>query len=166
MRFATRFAFAVTVALLLGSTAYASVSVDFVHPEKFRDPDFRSFSERNRLISEFRGYFETLAGRYLKKGQALRIDVLDVRLAGQYEPWRPYFDDVRILRDSTPPRFKLRYKLTEGGRVLAQGEEVVSDLNYLWTSSARTAMERHPYEKEMLRDWFRKRLVKLQPARH
>lgn len=45
--------------------------------------------------------------------------------------------------------------------MLAQGEEVVSDLNYLWTSSARTAMERHPYEKEMLRDWFCKRLVKL-----
>jgi hypothetical protein len=89
MRFATRFAFAVTVALLLGSTAYASVSVDFVHPEKFRDPDFRSFSERNRLISEFRGYFETLAGRCLKKGQALRIDVLDVTLAVSTNPGGP-----------------------------------------------------------------------------
>lgn len=165
MRFATRFAFAVTVALLLGSTANASVSVDFVRPEKFRDPDFRSSSERNRLVAEFRSYFEKLAGRYLKKGQVLQIDVLDIRLAGQYEPWRPYFDDVRILRDSTPPRFKLRYKLTEGGRVLARGEEVVSDLNYLWSSSGRSAMERHPYEKEMLRDWFRKRFVKLQPAR-
>ncbi|HEV7306076.1 DUF3016 domain-containing protein [Ensifer sp.] len=164
MRCATCFAFAVIFAMLFGVAANASVSVDFVHPEKFRDPDFRSLSERNRLISEFRGYFEKLAARYLKKGQALKIDVLDVRLAGQYEPWRPYFDDVRILRDSTPPRIKLRYKLTEGGRVLAQGEEVVSDLNYLWNSSGRSAMESHPYEKEMLRDWFRKRFVKLQPA--
>ncbi|WP_158664998.1 DUF3016 domain-containing protein [Ensifer adhaerens] len=165
MRVATRLALIAIVAVFLGGTANASVSVNFVRPEAFRDPDFRSVSERNRLIAEFRTYFEKLGTRYLKKGQALQIDVLDVRLAGQYEPWRPDFDDVRILRDSTPPRFKLRYALKENGRVLAKGEESVSDLNYLWNSSARAAMERHPYEKAMLRDWFRKRFVRLQPAR-
>ncbi len=43
-----------------------------------------------------------------------------------------------------------------------KSEETVIDMDYLRNPSARGSMERFPYEKEMLRDRFRKRFVRLE----
>ncbi|WP_454685494.1 DUF3016 domain-containing protein [Ancylobacter moscoviensis] len=150
---------------LMSAAAEASVQVTFVNPQNYNDRDFRSSGTRDGIIAEFQRYFDRLGTRYLKDGQSVRIEVLDARLAGEYEPWRPRFNDVRILRDITPPRFKLRYTLTQGKRVLVKGEETVSDINYLWNPSAQNSSERFAYEKDMLRDWFRKRFVELKGPR-
>ena len=45
--------------------------------------------------------------------------------------------DVRILRDTTPPSIRMRYVLRRNGRVLTRSEETVSDMNYLMRPSAR-----------------------------
>ncbi|MCY1244010.1 hypothetical protein D9M72_570590 [compost metagenome] len=87
--------------------------------------------------------------------------MLDARLTGRYEPWHTAFNDVRILRNTTPPRFKLRYTLRQAGKVLMRGEETVTDVNYLWRPSARGSSDRLGYQKDMLRDWFRARFIKL-----
>lgn len=50
---------------------------------------------------------------------------------------------------------------SRAGKVLMKGEETVTDMNYLWNPSARGSSERLAYEKDMLRDWFRDRFVKL-----
>ena len=150
---------------LMTQAATASVQVTFVNPQNYNDRDFRSSGTRDGVIAEFQRYFGRLGSRYLKDGQSVRIEVIDARLAGEYGPWRPRFNDVRILRDITPPRFKLRYTLTQGKRVLAKGEETVSDINYLWNPSAQNSSERFAYEKDMLRDWFRKRFVELKAPR-
>lgn len=142
--------------LLMSVSAFADVRVNFVHPEKFRDEDFRRSYKRDGIIVEFRKYFDRLGAIYLRKGQTLRIDILNADLAGRYEPWNGLYD-VRVLRDVTPPSFRLRYTLRQGGKVVARGEETVSDMNYLWNLSARSASGRFAYEKAMLRDWFRKR---------
>lgn len=68
MRFATRFAFAVTVALLLCSTAYAFVSVDFVRPEKFRNPDFRRFQRAQSPDRRVSRLFRDACGPLLEEG--------------------------------------------------------------------------------------------------
>ncbi len=162
MSFAT---IAIAGMMLTTAGAGAAVNVTFSNPQTWRDDDFRSASKRQGVIEEFTRYFERLDKRYLKKEQKLDIEVLDARLAGRYERWQPEFSDVRILRDTTPPRFVIRYKLRQDGKVIASGEEVVSNLNYLWSSSARNSIERFAYEKEMLRDWFRKRFVQMQPPR-
>ena len=145
--------------ILVSADAQAGVSVNFVHPEKFRDEDFSRSYRRDGIIAEFRRYFDRLGAIYLKKGQTLRIDVLNADLAGRYEPWNGLYD-VRVLRDVTPPSFRLRYTLMQGKKVVARGEETVSDMNYLWDLSARNASGRFAYEKAMLRDWFRKRFSK------
>lgn len=156
----TKLAAATIAALMLGTAAVpAAVNVTFVNPERFPDDDFRSAVKRRGVIAEFTRYFEQLDERYLKDGQKLDIEVLNARLAGQYEPLRPTYEDVRILRDTTPPRFRIRYTLREGGKVVASGEETVSDMNYLWNPAARNSIERFPYEKDMLRGWFVKRFV-------
>lgn len=155
-----RYIAAAAVILVLTSiSAEASVRVTFVNPQKYHDEDFRSSARRDGIIAEFQKFFDRLGARYLKDGQTLTIDVLDADLAGQYEPWRREFYDVRILRDITPPRFKLRYTLKQGRTVLMSGEETVTDMNYLWNPSARYSNDRFPYEKDMLRDWFRKRFA-------
>ncbi|MCD4514314.1 DUF3016 domain-containing protein [Brucella pseudogrignonensis] len=150
----------VLISAVLGATgAAASVNITFVNPEHYRDSDFRSAARRESVIAELSRYLERLDRRYLKPGQRVDIEVLDMRLAGEYEPWRRNFDDVRILRDTTPPRLKLRYTFRQGNRVLAQGEETLTDLSYLSNPSARASSERFAYEKLMLREWFRKRFA-------
>jgi len=107
---------AVLVLFLLTSVADAAVRVSFIQPEKYHDEDFRSSSRRDGITAEFRKYFEKLGARYLKGNQMLSIDVLDIDLAGQYEPWRPQWSHVRIFRDTTPPRVRLRYTLSQRGQ--------------------------------------------------
>lgn len=106
-------------------------------------------------LAVFRTYLERPGERYLPPGRTLTIDVLDIDLAGEYEPWRPSFSDVRIVRDTTPPRFKLRYVLAQKGRRLRSGEAHLSDMNFQMNSSARVSSDRYAYEKALLDDWFR-----------
>jgi hypothetical protein len=147
----------VLVAMLLSTAAEAAVKVTFIAPERYRDSDLRSASSRASILGELRQHLQRLGERYLKPGQTLTIDVLDVDLAGDYEPWRSTLSNVRIMRDITPPRITLRYKLQQNNRVLRQGSETVSDMNYLMRSSGRSSVGRLTYEKEMLSDWFRTR---------
>jgi hypothetical protein len=86
--------------------------------------------------------------------------VTDVDLAGRFEWWRPYAYDVRILRDITWPRIKLRYALADGGRTVLSAEEQISDLNYLMNAGVRSSSDPLKYEKAMLDDWFRARTVR------
>jgi hypothetical protein len=158
--------FFVSLAIVLAPTAaLADVKVSFVTPDRYSDRDFRNSASRDATLDEFRRYFARLGERYLKPGQSVSIEVLNIDLAGDYEPWRTRFHDVRIMRDVTPPRFKLRYALRQGGRVVLQAEESVSDMNYLMNPSARMSSERYAYEKDMLRDWFRARFVEMRPPR-
>jgi hypothetical protein len=151
-------------ALLVGlaltmSPASAAIRVNFISPERYHDEDFRSASRREGILLEFRKFFERLGGQYLKPGETLDVEVLDIDLAGEYEPWRPSLNDVRILRDVTPPSFKLRYTLTRGKSMLMKNEETITDMNYLSDISAHNSTDRFAYEKDMLRDWFRRRFV-------
>lgn len=87
----------------------------------------------------------------------LEIEVLELDLAGRFEPWRARSYDVRSLTDITWPRMTLRYTLTQGGRVTARGEERISDMAYLMTAGMRFDSDSLRYEKKMLDDWFRLR---------
>ena len=104
-----------------------------------------------------------LGERELPPGRSLSVTVVDIRPAGQFEPWRATAYDVRFLRDTTPPSVTLRYSLAERGRVVAAGEETVTDMNYLWNPSARSSLGSYPYESALMRDWFRDRIIRLKP---
>jgi hypothetical protein len=150
---------AVVIGALAGiffpSAVNAAVRVNFVAPESYRDSE--SAGTREAVLNELRQYLQSLGKVSLKPGENLTIDVLDIDLAGEYEPWRPHLSHARVMRDVTPPMMKLRYRLEQKGRVLLQGTETVSDMNYLMSPSARRSGERLAYDKEMLRDWFQAR---------
>lgn len=136
--------------------AAAEVTVTYAAPDRFRDREFRQARSRASALAEFDREFARLAARYLPAGQDLAIEVLDIDLAGDVEPWNVDHRDVRILRDTTPPRIRLRYTLAEGGRVLAQDEVRLTDLNYLSDPAARNSGKRFAHDKRLLEDWFRK----------
>ena len=153
---------AMMLSVLASASSHAAVSVRFVNPERYTDAGSYGGGSTEATVAEFSAYLQKLGERFLAPGQNLSIDVLDIDLAGQYEPWRGAMSDVRIMRDITPPRIKLRYVLTEKGRRLRNGEEDISDMNYQMTSG-RSGSDRYGYEKALLDDWFRRTFPRNRP---
>ena len=150
----------------LSQAANSAVEVSFVHPERYTDAALDQGyggKAREPVLRHVREHLELLGARHLKANQTLRIDVLDIDLAGRFEWWRPYAYNVRILRGATWPRIVVRYTLQEEDRTLLVAEESISDLNYQTRMAVSLSRDPLRYEKAMLDDWFRTRFVKLQP---
>ena len=111
-----------------------------------------------RAITEERlqHHLQHAGARYAGRGRTLRIDILDIDLAGMYNPLRTGLANVRIMRSVTWPKIRLRYSLSERGRVLASGEELVADQNYQ-LQPVYNSSDPLRYEKAMLDDWIRMR---------
>ena len=60
------------------------------------------------MISAIRQHLIGPGNKHLSLSEDLRIEVLDIDLAGQYEWWRFAFDAC-IMRDVTAPTIKVRY---------------------------------------------------------
>jgi hypothetical protein len=144
----------------LPAAAQAAVEVAFISPETYVDAGSHP-GERlaRRNLGELARHLERLGAARLPDGRSLRIEVLDIDLAGRFEPWRPTAYGVRILREATWPRITLRYVLEEDGRELARGEERLSDLDYLGRPAGRLRSDPLRYEKAMLDNWFRARFA-------
>jgi len=146
--------------LAFSAAAQAAVEVTYVSPDKFVDASprgMRGAKADERLMVELREFLEKQAARHLKPGQDLKIEVLDVDLAGRVEAGGY---DIRIVREIDWPSIKLHYTLTQNGATLASGEERISDLNYLRNINvAYGGNDSLKYEKAMLRDWLRKRFA-------
>lgn len=147
---------AVASVVLSVSAAAAEVRVSFLNRDQYHDQDFRAAGPREATLNEFRRIFTRLGEQYLTPQQTLMIDVLEIDLAGHQEPFRILGEDIRVMRDTTPPRMRLRYTLRERGRMIVSAEETISDVNYLANPAGRTGGQL-VYEREMLSDWFRRR---------
>ncbi len=154
---------ALAAIVLTPVSALAGVSVRFVNPDRYTDAGSLGARSRGATEAEVRTHLQRLGDRLLAPGQSLVIEVLNIDLAGQYEPWRRNFSDVRIMRDVTPPRITLRYVLTERGKRTRSGEEVLTDINYQMNSSARFFGDPYVYEKALLDDWFRRTIASRRP---
>jgi len=138
----------------------APVQVTFTNPEKFLDasPHRYGAKERDATLQKLARHMEGQGARYLKPGQTLKIEVLNVDLAGRVEWWHANAHDLRIMRDIDSPSMKVRYSLEENGAVLASAEEWIADRMYLMGASVlRGSSDSLKYEKAMLNDWFRHR---------
>lgn len=148
------------VALTLPLAAAAGeASVRFVAPETYADADLgqRFATERGRaeVLTALERHLQGLARRSLRAQDRLEIEVLDVDLAGRFEPFpRASASDLRVVREIDGPRIKLRYRLVQGERVLAQGEEQLSDLAFLSSAHRRFGNDALRHEKALLDRWF------------
>ncbi len=138
---------------LATGTASAAVTVTYVNTAKMTDvPRFET--DRKSMEIDFREFFEEQA-RKLPAGQDLKVEILDIDLAGDVFPRVP-IRDVRVTQGTYDfPRIHLRYSIEQDGKVLRSGERELADRNYqLNANSYRSEM--YHYEKQMLSEWFRK----------
>jgi len=143
----------------------AAVTVSFVKPDSYTDTG-RFGREAGAAIQEIEAHLKYLGERYLPPGQILKIEVLDIDLAGR----RPFSirlnPDTRILEGKADwPSIKLHYVLESGRRVLDERQENVADMGYLLHPKGKYATQSFPHEKRMLDEWFRQRFVTNRPIR-
>ncbi len=142
-------------AIILAHPADAAVSVSFVDPQNYSDFRSESGSQRDGMLGELRQTMMELGGRYLKPGQTLNIEVLDVQRAGLFRDTTP--SHTAILTPNTPPRIDVQYTLRQNGKIILSAHEAITDIDYFLDQSSHLSSDRLVYEKQVLRDWFRKR---------
>ena len=138
--------------------ALAGATVTFTAPDKFSDVPFSSV-ERERVLEDLSGFIVKLATK-LPAGQELKVEVLDVDLAGEVKPTSRGRDDLRILRGGADwPQIHLRYSLEQNGAVIKSGDERLADMNYLDRGGYTGRESSLRYEKQMLETWFRTKVL-------
>ncbi len=119
--------------------------------------------QRQETLRALSNHLEMLARRDLPADQVLKVDFLDVDLAGHLVPATRAagHPDLRVLRGRADvPRIVLRYTLESGGHVLQTGTETLTDLDYLNRRPSLHEDQAYFHEKRLLTDWFRARFVK------
>ncbi len=138
----------------------SGIDVQFIEPGKFTDayPRGRSGPERelNATLEALRKVIVDSGNKALKPGDELKMEVLDVNLAGDFPPTQSLSNEVRIMRDVAWPSMKVRYALKRGGKE-SKGEAMISDMAYLQSGSLCSG-EALCYERRMVERWFRKEL--------
>lgn len=139
--------------LLITTSASAAATVSFINPEKMTDvPHFSSDLKSMEMV--FREHLDELASK-LPAGQELKVEFLDIDLAGDVFP-RVSVRDIRVMKGRADwPRMHLRYTIEQDGQVLRSGDREIADPNYLMGSSTSNN-ELYGHEKKLLDDWFRK----------
>ncbi|MBE7197167.1 MAG: DUF3016 domain-containing protein [Parafilimonas terrae] len=137
----------------------AEVHVRYAAPERFTDAEnrFGSGQPLRVTLAELTRIFQDLGNARLGPGERLDVTVLDIDLAGFDRPGFATPTGVRVVTDATPPRIRFAYRLRRGNRLVAHGEETVTDINFLLTSNPRFSTGGLYYERQLLRDWFARR---------
>lgn len=153
---------ACTVLFCAAAAAHAgTVEVSFDPAAAFADAG-ESRSERAANVGALAGHLRSLGARLPGSNQVLRVQLLDVDLAGSVRPVGRSGQMLRIVRGSADwPQLRLRYTLLEGDRELRSGEEVLSDLNYTWHGAAQGGSAAEPlrHEKRLITEWFQDRFL-------
>lgn len=147
------------LAMAGGAAQAGTVTVAFVQPETFTDVRDHNL-DANANLKTIADYLQWLGRKYLPPDQSLQIDVLDVNLAGKLRP-TVRWGMVRVIGNSVDwPQMRLRYRLESGGQEVASGEQSLSDMGYATHLEGYAGLNTLPYDKRMLRDWFRGRFAK------
>ncbi len=146
--------------------AEGPVSVTWGDPAEFteiRRSTNRFEAERGNWVQDIAAYLRKAATRELQPEQRLAINVLDIKRAGDYEPWQNVnARDIRYMRDIYPPRLTFTYTLSRAdGSVVAEGEAKLQDTGYLHSIGLQSSTDPLRYEKKLIDDWTRRELKKL-----
>lgn len=145
-------------------TVDGRVEVTWNDPSGFSE--IRQSGNRNKAIKgtwvkDLADYLATESTAALAPGQRLSVNLDDIDLAGDFEPWQgPNMHDVRMLRDIYPPKIVLSYTLHDAdGQIIAQGGRTLSNLGYLQgLNTVRRNTDSLRYEKQMIDRWLEQEL--------
>jgi hypothetical protein len=155
----TRLLTLAVVLLLAGLPARAAGQLElrYIEPAHYRDIGHGAY-ERERNLKSLADYLQSLAAQ-LPDGQTLKLEVLDIDLAGELQHHAA--QEIRVLRGRADwPQMQLRYTLMQGPVTLKSGDALLSDLGYLdHLRGSESAYGDLPYDKRMLQDWFRQTIT-------
>lgn len=143
------------VMALASAAARADVQVNFIHPEKFSDTKDNNGFRQPDVLKDIEAHLVAQVQKRLP-GRDVRIDVSDVDLAGEVEPfvWRGQW--LRVMRTITSPSIELSYEVREGGKVVQQGKTRLRDMNYQDGFNAYYSGDSLRYEKRMIDRWMQR----------
>ena len=147
---------AILIALLAtaGAASAGTVEVHLLAPAQYADAGTSSWDEQANVQALSR-HLQAM-GPKLPGGQTLKVELLDLDMAGAVSPIR----QVRVVRGKADfPRMKLRYTLESPGQAARSGEDTLSDLDYTRGLTSSRGSEPLYFEKRMLDDWFQKRFA-------
>ena len=148
----------VTTAMCTGAAA-GDVTVSFAKQAGYSDAGPSPWEEQATLDALAK-HLRALGQRHLPADQLLKVEVLDVDLAGIVRPSRRTGTPLRVVNGGADwPRITLRYTLEAPGQAPRSAEEAVTDLDYAHRLGASRATEALHYEKQMLDAWFKARFV-------
>ena len=140
---------------LASAAAQADVQVNFVHPETFSDTKDNNGFRQPEVLKDLQAH---LVSQFEKRlpGRDVRIDVTDVDLAGEVEPfvWRGQW--LRVMRSVTSPSIELSYQVLDGGKVVQEGKTRLRDMNYQDGFNVYMSGDTLRYEKRMLDRWMQR----------
>jgi hypothetical protein len=148
------------ITLAAASVASAgTVTVSFADSPGFSDAGSTPWDKEANLRA-LTQHLQALGKRYLPADQVLKVELLDVDLAGTMWPARRAGPDLRIVRGGADwPRINLRYSLAVNDKPLRSGQDSLYDLNYLHRFTGARSSDPLHAEKQMLEDWFKARFV-------
>jgi hypothetical protein len=158
--------FVLAASALIGGGAVAAeggpVRVVFAEPERFtdiRDRPLGRVTADDPALAVLSRFVQAEAARRVASGQTLEVRVTDIDRAGNFEPRRgPSFDAVRVVRDVTPPRIDLAFRLLAAdGSVLKSGARELRDLQFL-SRHRETPHDPMRHEKRLLAEWLAREL--------
>lgn len=139
------------------------VSVRWNDPATFTELRYsrnRWEAERGNWLTALAEYLRKRAEAQLPSGERLELTIVDVDLAGDYEPWHgAQYQDTRIVRDIYPPRMTLQIKhFDASGALVSEGERKLSDPAFLLGTNPLRESDPLRYEKRMIDSWLRREL--------
>lgn len=147
------------------ATPPQNVTVHYNDPQHFTEAKRSSMvhlADADAYLAPLKAYIAERASRVLAPGQRLDIEVTDVDLAGEYEPWRgPNMNDIRIVKSIYPPRIDLAFTLYGAdGAILRQGSRKLRDASFLERNPGNS-QDSLRYEKSLIDQWLRRGVDKL-----
>jgi hypothetical protein len=140
------------------------VEVVFAQPERYRDAGTTAADARANL-DMLCAFLQSEAGRWLRPGQSLHLEVDDIDLAGRVLQVQEQLQPLRVLEDTADwPRIELRYTLRDADGVQRSAIASVSDPTYLQQPIPNTG-EPLRYERRMLARWLQHELSATGAAR-
>jgi hypothetical protein len=157
MRLRHPFLFVLACATASAATA-GTVDVRFVNSRLYADAGNAAWEEEANLQAIDR-HLKARGQRWLPANHVLKVDVLDVDLAGAVRPFHGGAE-IRVLRGGADfPRIHLKYTLEVDGKVERSGDEWLTDLNYTGRLTGERSSESLHYEKRMIDEWFKARFL-------
>ena len=149
---------ALATALLAALPALAAVTVSFPSPS-YTDIGRNGSKEADDVKNDLARHIHSLDAKYLKPGDNLWVEVVDVDLAGDRIVTGAR--DYRVTRGKSDiPLIVVRYRLERDGRTTS-GEDTLKELGYQQsTLQVNSATEPLHYEKRMLEGWFKERFAR------